>query len=134
MKFYLTIFIVLFIYSCGNKEDSKSGERNDEEQTESASDTLLTPEEIFSTSLVQEILDEEDEELQVYLEEEFYSVASRSPKVTIDKISSSQYIFSFESDSTMKNFLIQKFYIPGKDEFIFEKREIEINSSDKLLK
>ncbi|MBV6479222.1 MAG: hypothetical protein HGGPFJEG_01993 [Ignavibacteria bacterium] len=134
MKLIYSILIVVFLYSCGNENTDKVREDREDENTESASDTLLTPEEVFSSSLVQEILDEDDEELQIYLEEEFFTVASKSPKVTIDKISSSQYIFSFESDSIMKNFLIQKFYIPAKDEFIFEKREIDFNTSEKLLK
>jgi len=134
LKLIYSILIVVFLYSCGNENTDKVREDREDENTESASDTLLTPEEVFSSSLVQEILDEDDEELQIYLEEEFFTVASKSPKVTIDKISSSQYIFSFESDSIMKNFLIQKFYIPAKDEFIFEKREIDFNTSEKLLK
>ena len=127
------LFLSLFI-SCGDIDDSDMSENDSNEKNESHLDTNLTPAETFSLSLVQEILDEEDEDLQIFLEKEFFPLASNSPKVTIDKISSSIYILSFQSDTVMKNFLIQKFYIPAKDEFAFEKNEIDFDAADKLVK
>lgn len=126
MKLLTAFFLLILVCSCGIENDS-------EDESSSDSDTILTPAERFSLSLTQEILDEEDEDLQKYLEEEFFTLASNSPKVTIDKVSSSLYIFSFQSDTVMKNFLLQKFYVPVNEEFVFEKSEIDFDAVEKLV-
>ena len=132
MKILTALIILISIYSCNDKDRSNASRESNEESNEAVSDSALTPEEIFSTSLVQDVLDEEDVDLQIYLEEEFYPIASKSPKVTIDKISSSLYILSFQTDSIMKNFLLQKYYVPEKNEFVFEKKEINFDAAEKL--
>lgn len=134
MKFLSVFLLLAFFISCGDNDDSDISNNDSNEKNESMSDTNLSPAENFSASLVQNILEEDDEDLQVYLEKEFFPLASNSPKVTIDKISSSIYILSFQSDTVMKNFLIQKFYLPARDEFVFEKSEIDFDAADRLVR
>ncbi|MCB0727648.1 MAG: hypothetical protein KDD00_09295, partial [Ignavibacteriae bacterium] len=107
-KLVLILIATLFLFSCGKSEDQKqrSESQNNQTQEESSdeTDTTMTVEEAFSTALVQVIIgDEEDPDLQDYLEEVIYPVVSKSDKVTIDKISSSLYLLSYNESGTMKN-------------------------------
>ena len=138
-KLVLILIATLFLFSCGKSEDQKqrSETQNNQTQEESSdeTDTTMTVEEAFSTALVQVIIgDEEDPDLQDYLEEVIYPVVSKSDKVTIDKISSSLYLLSYNESGTMKNVLIQKFYNPVEDEFVFEKRDTDVNSIKQFVK
>ena len=121
--------------SC-NKENGQDTrqETTKKDLTEEESDTNLTTEEIFSSSLVQEIADIDDIDLQIFLEEQFYPAASKSSKVTIDRISSSVYLISYDESGTMKNFFIQKFYNAVNDEFIFEKTETQTDAVKQFMK
>lgn len=134
----IVIFLIsLLIISC-NKENP-SGQKNEtsktEEQGDYDSETSLTPVEAFSSTLVQDMLnEEEDVDLEIYLEEQIYPLVSKSAKVTIDRISSSVYLLSYDDNGVMKNISIQKFYSPGKDEIFFEKSEIQNDSLKQFLK
>lgn len=136
MSKILIILIFLFLSSCNKKEDSvQESETQKKETTEEDSDSVLTSEETFSSSLVQGILGDEDElELQLYLEEQIYPLVSKSNKITLDRVSSSLYLFTYEENGTMKNFMIQKFYNPIKDEFTFDKFETKTNSVKQFMK
>lgn len=93
------------------------------------------PEEIFSSSLVEGILgSDQDEDLELYLEEQIYPSVSKSKKVTLDRISSSLYLLSFEEGGQKKNIVIQKFYDPEKDEYVFEKNETDSDAMKIFLK
>ena len=131
------IIIFLFLFSCG-KEQNKNiriEKTIDNQTSEVDKDTTeLSPQEIFSTALTDNILDIEDEDLQVYLEEEIYPAISKSNKVTIDKISSSLYLLQYDDKGTLKNILLQKFYNPSKDEFFFEKKEIQSDAIKQFVK
>ena len=117
-RFITLILLCTVFYSCNKdsskeQNSSKSGKQTEEvADTETESDTEMTPEEIFSSSLVQDIMgDEENADLQIYLEEQIYPLVSKSGKVTLDKISSSLYLLSYEEGGVMKNYLLQKFYV-----------------------
>lgn len=110
--FIIGIFSLLFIFSCGNNELS---------DTEDAED--LSPQEVFSLTLTEDILGEEDEDLKTYLEEFIYPLVSKSSKVSIDKITSSQYLLVYYENDTAKGLLLQKFYNPATDEIEFTKAE-----------
>ncbi|MEO6696252.1 MAG: hypothetical protein ABIY50_03080 [Ignavibacteria bacterium] len=135
----LIIFIVLlFIFSCNKSSNPPAvNETMNETMNESSaeeSDSNLTAEEIFSTSLVQEIAGVDDIDLQIYIEEQFYNLASKSDKVTLDRISSSIYLLCYVQGGAKKSFILQKYYDPVNDEFIFDKSVTDINASDIFLK
>ncbi|MEO8447106.1 MAG: hypothetical protein ABI528_06400 [bacterium] len=137
-KIILLLFIsMVFIASC-NKDTPQKPEtqtsRTDMTE-ESDQDTNMTSEEIFSSSLVQNILGEDDnDDLQIYLEDQIYPIVSASGKVTLDRVSASLYLLSYDEKGTMKNLLIQKFYDPVKDEFIFDKSETSTDARKQFVK
>ncbi|MEP7146803.1 MAG: hypothetical protein ABI792_07315 [bacterium] len=132
------IIISMALNSC-NKEiplkEKVTTPKTDVQQDEAETDTTMTIEEAFSSALVQNIIgDDGDDELQLYLEEQIYPMVSKSDKVTLDRVSSSIYLLSYEENGVMKNLLIQKFYNPGKDEFVFEKSETHSNAVKQFVK
>ena len=137
-KTILMVLISVVLFSC-NKENS-SRQRNEPPKTENQeedndSDSAMTSEESFSSALVEDIMGENDDvDLQYYLEEQIYPLISKSDKVTIDRISSSLYLLSYNENGVMKNFLLQKFYNPVKDEIVFEKSETQLNSVKQFVK
>ncbi|MBK7158803.1 MAG: hypothetical protein IPH77_09630 [Ignavibacteria bacterium] len=138
-KLVIVLIICSVFISCDKEtktdQSSSKSDKGTNEITESETDSVMTPEEIFSSSLVQDIIgDDEDIELQIYLEEQIYPLVSKSNKTTIDKISSSLYLLSYEESGVMKNFILQKFYNPVKDEFVFDKTETQINSFKQFVK
>lgn len=121
MKYYsfFLLFIPLFmIFGCGDKDKSY--------QDESADTTSLSPKEVFSLTLTEDILGEDDEDLRTFLEDDIYPMVSKSEKVTIDRISSSEYLLSYLQDGTLKGLLIKKFYNPVEDIVVFTKNETEL--------
>jgi hypothetical protein len=137
LKYALFLIIVITSISCGKNDVVKRIEKKIE--TENAVDndddtTALTPQEEFSNAMVYNILDINDEELQIYLEEDIYPLVSKSNKITIDKISSSLFLLQYEENGSNKNLLIQKFYNPSKDEFFFEKREVQNDAIKQFVK
>ena len=137
-RIIILILISLSLFSC-NKENSTSQKtetpKTDTQNEESDTDTAMTASESFSSALVEDIMGEnEDMELQIYLEEQIYPLISKSGKITIDRISSSLYLLSYDENGVMKNYLIQKFYNPGKDEIFFEKIETQVNSVKQFVK
>lgn len=138
-KLVIVLIICSVFISCDKEtktdQSSSKSDKGTNEITESETDSVMTQEEIFSSSLVQDIIgDDEDIELQIYLEEQIYPLVSKSNKTTIDKISSSLYLLSYEESGIIKNFILQKFYNPVKDEFVFDKTETQINSFKQFVK
>ncbi len=138
-KLVIVLIICSVFISCDKEtktdQSSSKSDKGTNEITESETDSVMTPEEIFSSSLVQDIIgNDEDIELQIYLEEQIYPLVSKSNKITIDKISSSMYLLSYEESGVMKNFILQKFYNPVKDEFVFDKTETQLNAFKQFVK
>ena len=131
VKYSVLLLIALFLFSC-----RKDGTENEDVTDEQESDTIaLSPEEIFSSTLVEDILQTgSDEDLKIYLEEEIYPLVSNSNKVTLDRVSASLYILTFDDNGVDKNFIIQKFYSPVNFEVFFEKRETETDAINQYLK
>ncbi len=138
-KLVIVLIICSVFISCDKEtktdQSSSKSDKTANENSESETDSIMTPEEIFSSSLVQDIIgNDEDIELQIYLEEQIYPLVSKSNKITIDKVSSSLYLLSYEESGVMKSFILQKFYNPVKDEFVFDKTETHINSFKQFVK
>ena len=94
----------------------------------------MTKEEIFSSTLVQDIAGDENEDLEMYLEEVIYPMVSKSNKVTLEKISGSLYLLSYDDNGTMKNLILQEYYSPSKDEMVFDKTETQTNAVKQFVK
>jgi len=131
IKYFGLLLLTLLIISCGDDK------KNDTETTDKdESDTIsLSSEELFSSTLLEDILQSsEDDDLKSYLEEEIYPIVSNSTKVTIDRVSASLYLLTYDENGVQKNFVIQKFYNPSSLEMHFEINEIETNAADQYLK
>ena len=105
VKYSVLLLIALFLFSC-----RKDGTENEDVTDEQESDTIaLSPEELFSSTLVDDILHTGgDEDLKIYLEEEIYPLVSNSNKVTFDRISASLYLLTYNNNEVDKNIVIQK--------------------------
>lgn len=132
------ISITLFLFSCNKDNPPKDNVESPEiesQQDEADADTTMTIEETFSSALIASVSGEYgDEDLQTYLEEQIYPLVSNSGKVSLDKVSSSIYLLSYEENGAMKNLMIKKFYNPAKDEFVFEKSETQSDSEKQFVK
>ncbi|HMS65760.1 MAG TPA: hypothetical protein PKD83_10975 [Ignavibacteria bacterium] len=138
-KFILIFIFSILLISCNKNTENKQNAQNqnnaqEESGNENETDSVMTDEEEFSSSLVQDILGEEDVNLQIYLEEEIFPVVSKSKKVTLDRISSSIYLLGFDDNGTSRNFMIQKLYNPETGDFIFEKTEIPTSAQKQFVK
>lgn len=117
------LLVPLFI-SCSDKQQAGNPEGQVSEQDEG--DMPLTKEEIFSASLVQGIMGEEDDpDLEQYIEQSLFAELSGSKAVTMDRLSSSMYLVEYEQGGQMKRFIIRKYYFPAGDEYKFERLPFE---------
>ena len=135
-KYILFVLILTAFVSCSKDDIKRRIEKkvDTELSDEEADTTALSPEEAFSSALVNDILKTDDEDLQNYLEDEIFPAVKNSNKVTIDKISSSLFLLQYTDSGNQKNILLQKFYNPDKDEFFFEKREVQFDAVKQFLK
>jgi len=131
IKYSVLLLLTLFLISCEQEGTDNKNITDDQE-----SDTIaLSPEVIFSSTLVEDILQTgNDEDLKFYLEEEIYPLVSNSNKVTLDRVSASLYLLTYEDNGDDKNFIIQKFYSPVNFEVFFKKRETETNAINQYFK
>lgn len=131
-------FIALILTSCSKDEKPKSDNKQNSSTTTQVAnddaDTNMSKEEIFSSTLVQDIAGDENEDLEMYLEEVIYPMVSKSNKVTLEKISGSVYLLSYDDNGTMKNLLLQEYYSPAKDEMVFDKSETTTNAVKQFVK
>lgn len=128
MKFWIILILIsaFIISSCGNNEpvhDENSDTENVDEQDDGDT-TSLSEAELFSMVLVNDVLQgTEENDLQLYLEEEIYPILGEASKVTLDRLSASVYIVTYEKNGERKSLLIQKFYDPVNEVIVFEKTE-----------
>lgn len=137
-KLIPVLFLFVILMSCSKEDKPKTEQSNNSSQNQGnsndESNENMTKEEIFSSTLVQDIAGDDNEELEIYLEEVIYPMVSKSNKVTLDKISGSLYLLSYDDNGTMKNLMIQEYYSPSKDEMVFEKTETQTNAIKQFVK
>jgi hypothetical protein len=138
LKIIPFVLLAVIFISCSKDDKQKTETKQNQTSTQNTAvddaDTNMTKEEVFSSTLVQDIAGDENEDLQIYLEEVIYPMVSKSNKVTLEKISGSLYLLSYDDNGTMKNLLIQEYYSPGKDEMVFDKIETQTNAVKQFVK
>lgn len=118
--FVITLAIVL-ISGCG-----KDNATNNENQSQQ--DTIeLEKDEMFGFTLVTEILETEDENLESYLTTQIYPLASNAKKVTMERLSGTVYYLNIINEKDTSQIWIKKFYNPQNEEVIFEKYDKPVN-------
>lgn len=140
LKLFPILFLALILISCSKEDKTKTEPKQNSTTTTTQTsptdeaDTNMSKEEIFSSTLVQDIAGDENEDLEMYLEEVIYPMVSKSNKVSLEKISGSLYLLSYDDNGTMKNLLIQEYYSPSKDEMVFDKTETSTNVVKQFVK
>lgn len=130
----LIVFSIFQLSGCNSKDESNKVDNTTKGESHEQ-DTALAPEEILSATLVQGIAGEEDDpDLEAFIEEDMYGELKNSKAVTIDRVSSSMYVVEFENLGQMKSYLIRKFYNPQKDEYFFEKTTFDSDIKKQFLK
>lgn len=140
LKLIPILLLSLILTSCSKEDKPKtdsSPNTNTTQNSPNANDLSgenMTKEEIFSSTLVQDIAGDENEDLEIYLEEVIYPMVSKSNKVSLEKISGSLYLLTYDDSGTMKNLMIQEYYSPAKDEMVFDKTETTTNAVKQFVK
>ncbi|HRE40897.1 MAG TPA: hypothetical protein PLG90_06155 [Ignavibacteria bacterium] len=122
MKILFLIFVsIVFISGCGKNDDTK-------QENQSNQDTVvLEKDEMFGYSLVNELLETEDELLENYLITQIYPLASNSKKVTMERLSGTIYYLNIYNEKDTSEIWIRKFYDPQNEEVFFEKYDKPVN-------
>ena len=120
--------------SC-SKEDKQQNPKTSKDikqETESTDDTILSPEEKFSTSITEDFLDApEDEDLQAYLEDELFSKYSKDFRgASVMQLTNTIWYVSLETNNTTKNFLLQKFVDFNSNDYYFVLKETTLTNAD----
>lgn len=124
MKYLFILFIcVIALASCSKDNQNTNAGNVDSQQGEELDTAELEKDEMFGAVLTNDFLNEEDEDFQVYLTTQIYPLMATSKKVTIDKISASNYILTYDDANNTKQMLIKKFYNPLTEEVFFERSE-----------
>ncbi len=140
LKLIPILLLSLILTSCSKEDKPKTDSTSNTNTTQNSpnandlSGENMTKEEIFSSTLVQDIAGDENEDLEIYLEEVIYPMVSKSNKVSLEKISGSLYLLTYDENGTMKNLMIQEYYSPAKDEMVFDKTETQTNAIKQFVK
>lgn len=140
LKLIPILLLALILTSCSKEDKPKTDSNSNTNTTQNSpnandlSGENMTKEEIFSSTLVQDIAGDENEDLEIYLEEVIYPMVSKSNKVSLEKISGSLYLLTYDDNGTMKNLMIQEYYSPSKDEMVFDKIETQTNAVKQFVK
>ncbi len=137
--FLLTLIISLMLAAgCGkdkSRDNTQTSGTKEQEQVNDIDTAEMTPAEIFAEALVQNVINDENEpELEDFIAESLYTKLSASPKVTMDRVSSSLFIIKFFENGAEKNLLLQKYYNPKEDEIFFETSETQFSNTKLFLK
>jgi hypothetical protein len=137
MRILLSAFTLLFLLSCSNEESTSDKKllSSDNQKEEIQSDTNLTSEEIFSSSVMSDFLSEsEDDALADYLETELYRIASGFSGCSLVEISPSIWLVMFEKDNQTKNFILQKYIDIKTNDYYFRIKETGLTAEDVIGK
>lgn len=132
---FLTIFLLLAFISCSKNDkqqtDKSTRQEKQQDESENPGDTLMSPEEKFSSSITIDFLDApDDEDLTNYLEEELFKYSKTYRGASVMQLSNAVWFVSLENNSSTKNFLLQKFVDFNSNDYYFVLKETTLNVSD----
>ncbi|MGA2668084.1 MAG: hypothetical protein ABSF32_04110 [Ignavibacteria bacterium] len=136
MKRILIFLLLAGLMSCSKneKQQEKENSSKNQEGIENPSDTIMTVEEKFSTSILSDFLDDtDDEDLASYLEDELFKYSQNYRGASVMQISNSLWFVSLENQNNVKNFLLQKFVDFNTNEYYFRLSETSLNITDIIL-
>ena len=139
MRYILfSILFVLFI-SCSKEEKQTSKQekapKNQVEDTDdNPSDTNMTLEEKFSTSIMLDFLDSDDGALGDFLESEIFKMGANYTGASVVELNPSTWLVILEKDGTEKNYLLQKFVDFNTNEYYFRLKETPLTVTDVIFR
>jgi hypothetical protein len=144
MKIFNCTFALLIAFtflSCSKDKDKekvtdKQTQKNTEdEEIDNPADTIMTPEESFSSAILIDYLnDSDDEDLAGYLETEIYKMGGNFTGVSVIEATPSTWLVMLEKDNTTKNYLLQKYLNVKTNENYFRMKETPLTVTDLILK
>lgn len=123
--FFCTIIFASVFTSCSKEKEplTNTGTSNTESQGDELDTAELEKDEMFGAVLANDFLHEEDEDFEMYLTTQIYPLMATSKKVTIDKISASIFVLTYDDAGNTKKMLIKRYYNPLTEEVFFERGE-----------
>lgn len=126
---------LVILCSCSQNDKStgqqEKAPRNQIEDIDDAGDTVMTPEEKFSTAILIDFLDDSnDGDLAEYLENEVYKLNQGYRGASVIQITPSTWLVMLEKDGTAKNYLIQKYLDFTTNENYFRMNETSLTVFD----
>lgn len=122
MKYLFVILFVSFLISACGKDNATNTDNQSQQDT-----IELEKDEMFGFTLVTEILETEDENLESYLTTQIYPLAANSKKVTMERLSGTVYYLNIINEKDTSQIWIKKFYNPQNEEVVFEKYDKPVN-------
>jgi len=139
MKYILFAFILIFFASCSKEEkqtskQEKAPKNQVEDIDDNPSNTDMTPEEKFSTSIMMDFLDSDDEFLGEYIESEIYKMGVNFTGASVVELNPSTWLVMLEKDGAVKNYLLQKYVDFNTNDYYFKLRETSLTVTDVISK
>lgn len=130
------LFFLFSFVSCSKEEKSPQGVKNNKQQQVKPedvdnSDTAMTPEEKFSSSITLDFLDTpEDEDLTDYLETQLFKYSQNYRGASVMQLSNTIWFVSLENNNSTKNFLLQKFVDFNSNDYYFVLKETNLTTAE----
>lgn len=132
MKYFFLLVFSSLIISCS--KDDKTVDQTDKKNTdeqELVEELNLTPEEKFSSAILDDFLDEsEDDDLASFLESEVFKMGGNFNGCAVVEVTPSTWLVILEKDSTSKNYLLQKYVDFKSNENYFNMKETTLGLTD----
>jgi hypothetical protein len=135
MKYILFAFILIIFASCSKEEkqttkQEKTPQNQVEEIDDNPSDTEMTPGKRFSTSIMLDFLDSDDEFLGEYIESEIYKMGANYTGASVVELNLSTWLVVLEKEGAVKNYLLQKFVDFKTNDYYFRMKETALTITD----
>ena len=134
---FLVIFSLVLFFSCSKEEkpNQKSTKQDTkQEDIENSSDTLMSPEEKFSSSIMIDFLDSlDDEDLEGYLQDELFKYSKDYRGASVIQLTNSTWFVSLQNSTSIKNFLLQKYVDFSSNDYYFILKETPLTISDVIV-
>jgi hypothetical protein len=135
MKYLIILLALASFISCSKDDKPVPQQQNQQkvsqDEVDNPADTILTPEEKFSASIMIDFLgDSDDEDLASYLETEIYKMSADYNGVTVVEITPSTWLVTFEKSGALKNYILQKFVDFKTNDYYFTFKETSLTITD----
>ena len=137
--FSVVLLNLLYFTSC-SKDDKTTTQRDNTPKTQiedidDTGDTVMTPEEKFSTAILIDFLDDSnDEDLAEYLEQEVFKMNANYRGASVIEITPSTWLVVLEKDGAVKNYLLQKYVDFMTNENYFRMKETALTITDVIAR